>query len=91
MYVFLSRLSNINNLGSMGKYNVRVIQVNRDGTTEYNRLQEQSKLDSDSTIDVNILRFTASLLTTGSLRRHAADISKHKTLNETDTLCFTVS
>ena len=34
MYVFLSRLSNINNLDLMGKYNVRVIQVNRDGTTE---------------------------------------------------------
>ena len=48
MYVFLSRLSNINNLDLMGKYNVRVIQVNRDGTTEYNRLQEQSKLDPGS-------------------------------------------
>ena len=68
----------------MGKYV-------RDATTEYSRLQEQSKLGTGSTIDVASQNLTASLLSTGFLRRHAADISKHKTLNKTDILCFAVS
>ena len=74
----------------MGKY-VRVIQVNRDATTEYNRLQEQSKRGTGSTIDVNSQSLTVSLVRTRFLRRHAADISKHKTLNKTEILCFAVS
>lgn len=75
----------------MGKHNVSVIQVNRDVPTEYNGLQKQSKCDPGSTTDVDNQCLTTSLFSTRPLRRHVADISKHKTLTKTDILCFAVS
>ena len=62
----------------------------RHATIEYNRLQEQSKFDTGSTIAVDSHSLTISLLSTRFLRRHAADISKHKII-KTDILCLTES
>ena len=47
-------------------------------------LREQSKFGPGSTINVDTHNLKISLFNTRSLRRHAADNSKHKTLMKTD-------
>ena len=71
----LSRVSNINNPYFLGEDNV-------DATTQYNSLGEWRKFDPGSTINANTHSLQISLLNTRSLRGHAADNSKHKTLKK---------
>ena len=78
MYVALSMVTNINNLYLIGKYNVNEIHLNWDTTTEYNRLQQQSKFGPGSNIDVDSPNLTIPLLN----RRY---------LTKTDILCLTKS
>ena len=80
LYVALSRVTNINYPNLIGGDNV-------DATT-YNGLGEQSKIDSGSIINADTHSLKISLPNTRSLRRHAADNSKLKTLIKTDiSLC----
>ena len=58
--------------------------MNRHPITEYNSLPDQSKVDPGNTINVDTYSLKISLLNARSLRRHAANISKLKTLMKTD-------
>lgn len=55
MYVTSRTVTNINNLHSVGKYNVNTVQMDQDATTGYNRLQEQAKFEPSNTMLIVIV------------------------------------
>ena len=90
MYVALSRVTSIDNLFLIGKYNHNVLKVNESAVAEYNRLRE-NRFDTINTNYVGCNSLTVSLLNTQSLKRHAADISRARLLTENHILCLTES
>ena len=85
MYVALSRVTSIDNLFLIGKYNCNVFKVNESAVAEYNRLRENrfATINTDY-VDCNSLTVS---LNTRSLKRHAADISRVRQVTENDILC----
>ena len=90
MYVALSRVTSIDNLFLIGKYNLNVFKVNESAVVEYSRLRgNRFKTINTDYVDCNSLK--VSLINTRSLKRHAVDISRVRRLTENDILCMTES
>ena len=85
MYVVLSRVTSIDNLFLIGKYNRNVFKVNDSAVAEYNRF------DTINTNYVDCNSLTVSLLNTQSLKRHAGDLSRARQFTEDDVLCLSES
>ena len=66
MYVVLNRVTSIDNLFLIGKYNQNVFKVNESAFAEYNRLRE-NRFDTINTNYVDCNSLTVSLLNTQSL------------------------
>ena len=90
MYVALSRVTSIDNLFLIGKYNRNVFKVNESAVVEYSILRE-TRFDTIYTDYVDCNSLTISLLNARSLKRHVADISRTSRLTENDILCLTES
>ena len=67
MYVVLNRVTSIDNLFLIGKYNQNVFKVNESAFAEYNRLRE-NRFDTINTNYVDCNSLTVSLLNTRSLK-----------------------
>ena len=90
MYVALSRVTSVDNLFPIGKYDCNVFKDNESAVVEYSRLRE-NRFGTIYTDYVDCNSLTISLLNTRSLKRHAVDISRVKRLTENDILCLTES
>ena len=79
MYVALSRITRIDNLSLIGKYNPNVLKVHENTIIEYSRLQ-QNRFCKSSTDYVDWNSLTLSLLNARSLKRHNADNNRARQL-----------
>ena len=76
MYLALSRVTSIDNLFLIEKHNRIVFKVNESAVAEYNKIWE-NRFDTSNADFVDCNSLTVSLLNTGSLKRHTADISRN--------------
>ena len=90
LYIVLSRVTSIDNIFLIRKYNRNVFKVNESAVVENSRLQEK-RFETINTDYVECNSLTVSLLNTRSLKRHAADISRARRLIENNILCLTES
>ena len=89
MYVALSRVTSMNKLYLIGKYNKTALKVNVGAKIEYERLRNESLFKSQSNIAVSGTTLTISLLNVRSLKAHVLDIAKDNRLLDNDILCLT--
>ena len=91
MYVEMSRISNLENMHLIGKYNRNAIKVNKSTKKEYERLYCACLLSPLLSPKASNDTLTITLLNTRSLRRHseAEDILSDVDLMQNDILCLT--
>ena len=92
MYVSLSRVTNINGLFLTGEYDRKAIRANKEAGLEYELLRKDRpvhKVESFSSASTPGKHVQISLLNVRSLKKHAIDITKCKTLMSSDLLCLT--
>ncbi|XP_066910992.1 ATP-dependent DNA helicase PIF1-like [Clytia hemisphaerica] len=92
MYVSLSRVTNINGLFFIGKYDRSAIRANNEAGAEYERLRKDNSMleiknFSSSLNSSNHLHI--SLLNIRSLKKHVSDLVKCETLMNSDMICLT--
>ena len=89
MYVALSRITSINELYLIGKYNKAALEVKESAKREYERLKTDSCFKSQSQNRVTESAIIISLLSTRSFKTHFRDILMEKHLLDNDILCLT--
>ena len=89
MYVALSRITSINELYLMGKYNKAALKVNESAKREYERLRTESCFKSQTQNRVTESVITISLLNTRSFKIHFRNILMGKHLLDSDILRLT--
>ena len=89
MYVTLSRITNINELYLIGKYNKAALKVNESTKREYERLRTEICFESQTQNRVTKSAITISLLNTRSFKTHFRDILMEKQLLDNGILCLT--
>ena len=88
-YVTLSRITSINELYLIGKYNKAALKVNESAKREYERLRTESCFKSQTQNRVTESTITISLLNTRSFKTHFRDTLMEKHLLDNDILCLT--
>ena len=89
MYVALSRITSINELYLIGKYNKAALKVNESAKGGYGRLRTESFFKSQTQNRVIESAITISLLNTRSFKTQFRDILMEKHLLGNDILCLT--
>lgn len=89
IYVALSRVTSLNGLFLIGSYNGKAIQSDPRAKCEYQLLRDKYAMQSVKNCSTNSLSFTASLLNTRSLRKHASDIIADTIITDCDILFLT--
>ena len=70
MHIALSRITSINELYLIGKYNKAALKVNESAERQYERLKAESCFKSQTQNRVTESTITTSLLNTCSFKRH---------------------
>ena len=78
MYIALSRITSINELYLIGKYNKLNLKVNESANREYKSLRTESCFKSHTQKRVTESVITISLLNTRSFKTHFRDILMEK-------------
>ena len=90
MYVALSRVTSLDGLFLVGTYKPSAIKADKKAVREYERLRNESVLESPSDCNpVTEKSLTITLLNTRSISRYAIDTSCDTSLIDNDVLCLT--
>ena len=89
MYVALSRVTSLNGLYLIGKFNLAAIRADPRAINEYQRMQKEKQLAPVSIPSTSKKSLSLIPLNTRSFSKHAIDISNDKRLLQADILCLT--
>lgn len=92
MYVALSRVTSLNGLFLTGRFERKLIKVDKNATAQYVHMKQNSSVKSvEDKCPLKDTSLTTTLLNVRSLQRHAKDIESDNMLKNCDIMCLTES